>query len=128
MIEAASIEFIINLAQYDYGNRYFDFHNEYSCEKLSYCNGILLLCFENLISGDKVSLKFIDVNITAVEYFSGKGIEGLTLDLLYRGRVELNGNLIEISEDGKGYFYLEFYEGQSMEFWAKGLCLETMEG
>jgi hypothetical protein len=47
-----------------------------------------------------------------------------TLDTLYRGRVESNGELIEISEDGKSYFYLEFYEGQRIEFWARWLVLE----
>ena len=30
-------------------------------------------------------------------------------------------DIIEISEEGKEYFYLEFYEGQKLEFWAKNM-------
>jgi|SRR5690606_33725540 len=124
MIAATSIEFFKNLAQYDYDNRYYDFHNEYGCEKLSYSNGILLILFKSLVDDVLLSLKFTDVKIITLDFFNVKEVENLTLDNLYRGRVELNGDLIEISEDGKGYFYLEFYEGQKLEFWAKDMGIE----
>ena len=71
-----------------------------------------------------MSLKFTDVNITTIDFFNLKEVEGLTIDTLYRGRAELDGELIEVSEDGKGYFYLEFYEGQKLEFWAKYISVE----
>lgn len=124
MIAAISIEFFKNLAQSDYDSRYYDFHNEYGCEKLSYSNGILLILFKSLIDGVLLSLKFTDVKIITLNFFNVKEVENLTLDNLYRGRGELNGDLIEISEDGKGYFYLEFYEGQKLEFWAKDMGIE----
>ncbi|WP_367916113.1 hypothetical protein [Leadbetterella sp. DM7] len=124
MKAAISIEFIKNLAQYDYNNHYYDFHNDYSCEKISYSDSILLIVFKNLIDGLLLSLKFTEVKITTIDFFNVKEIEGLTLDNLYRGRTQLNGDLIEVSEDGKGYFYLEFYEGQKLEFWAKGIGVE----
>ncbi|HRB70534.1 MAG: hypothetical protein E2604_10125 [Flavobacterium sp.] len=124
MIAATSIEFFKNLAQYDYDNRYYDFHNDYGCEKLSYSNGILLILFKSLVDGGLLSFKFTDVIIITLDFFNVKEVENLTLDNLYRGRAELNGDVIEISEDGKGYFYLEFYEGQKLEFWAKGIGLE----
>jgi len=121
---ATSIEFIKNLVQYDYNNHYYDFHNDYSCEKISYSDSILLIVFKSLIDGLFLSLKFTEVKITTVDFFNVKEIEGLTLDNFYRGRVELNGELIEVSENGRGYFYLEFYEGQKMEFWAKDIGIE----
>lgn len=124
MITATSIEFLKNIAQYDYNNRYYDFHNDYNCEKLSYSDGILFILFKSLIDGIFLSLKFTDVKITTLDFFNMKEVESLTLDTLYRGRVELNGNLIEVSEDGRGYFYLEFYEGQRLEFWAKDVGIE----
>jgi hypothetical protein len=120
MIATSSIEFIKNLAQYNYNNQYYDFHNDYNCEKISYSNGILLILFKKLTNDDVLSLKFSDVTIKLFDFFN----EFLTLDTLYRGRVESNGELIEISEDGKSYFYLEFYEGQRIEFWARWLVLE----
>lgn len=121
MIAATSIEFFKNLAQYEYDNQNYDFHNDYSCEKLSYSNGILLILFKSLVGGVLLSLKFTDVKITTLDFFNVKEVENLTLDNLYRGRVELNGNLIEISEEGNGYFYMEFYEGQKLGFWAKNV-------
>jgi len=124
MITATSIEFFKNLAQHDYHNRYYDFHNDYNCEKLSYSNGILLILFKSLVGGILLSLKFTDVKIITLDFFNVKGVENLTLDNLYRGRYELNGDLIELSEDGKAYFYLEFYEGQKLEFWAKSVDVE----
>lgn len=124
MIAATSIEFFKNLAQYDYDNRYYDFHNNYGCEKLLYSNGILLILMKSIVDGVLLSLKFTDVKIITLDFFNIKDIENLTLDNLYRGRAELNGNLIEVSEDGKGYFYLEFYEGQKLEFWAKDMGVE----
>lgn len=124
MIAATSIEFIKNLAQYDYDNRYYDFHNDYSCEKISYSDSILLIVFKSLIDSLFLSLKFTEVKITTIDFFNVKEMEGLTLDNLYRGRAELNGELIEVSENGKGYFYLEFYEGQKLEFWAKSVNVE----
>ncbi|HLV39849.1 hypothetical protein [Xanthomarina sp.] len=124
MITATSIEFFKNLAQYDYDNRYYDFHNNYNCEKLSYSNGILLILFKSLVGEILLSLKFTDVKIITLDFFNVKDVENLTLDNLYRGRYELNGDLIELSEEGKGYFYLEFYEGQKLEFWAKSVDVE----
>lgn len=124
MITATSIEFFKNLVQYDYDNRYYDFHNDYNCEKLSYSDGILLILFKSLVGEILLSLKFTDVKIITLDFFNVKDVENLTLDNLYRGRYELNGDLIELSEDGKGYFYLEFYEGQKLEFWAKSVDVE----
>ncbi|MDO5615795.1 MAG: hypothetical protein Q4G16_06370 [Cruoricaptor ignavus] len=126
MKSAISIEFIKNLAQYDYNNNYYDFHNDYSCEKIFYSDSILLIFFKNLIDGFLLSLKFTEVEITTIDFFNVNEIEGLTLDNLYRGRTQLNGDLIEVSEDGKGYFYLEFYEGQKLEFWAKDISVDQV--
>ncbi len=124
MIAATSLEFLKNLSQYDYNNQYYDFHNDYNCEKLSYTKGLLLIIFKKMVDEAFLSLKFTDVKITTIDFYNVKEVEGLTIDTLYRGRAELNGELIEVSEDGRGYFYLEFYEGQKMEFWAKGIGVE----
>ena len=126
MIAATSIRLFINLAQYNYGNQYYDLHNDYSCEKVSFEDGVLLVIFKSFINDKCLLLKFTDVKITNLSLFSVKGVESLTLDNLYRGRFEINGELIEVADDGKGYFYLEFYEGQKLGFWAKGMDIEQM--
>lgn len=117
---AAAIEAMRNLAQYDYDNRYYDFHNDYNCEKVSYADGMLLISLKGLVDGHLLLLEFAEVKITLANFFKVKE-DNLTIDLLYRGRAEFNGELVELLEDGSGYFYLEFYEGQRLEFWAKSL-------
>jgi hypothetical protein len=124
MKAAISLEFFKNLAQYNYNNRYYDFHNDYNCEKISYSEGILLIILKNLVDGVLLSLKFTDVKIATISFSNVKEVEGLTIDSLYRGRAERKGGLIEVSKDGTGYFYLEFYEGQKLEFWAKEIGIE----
>lgn len=124
MIVATSVEFFKNLAQCDYDNIYYDFHNNYNCEKLSYSNGIFLILFKSLIGGNLLSLKFTDVEMIALDFVNVRDIGDLTVDNLYRGRYELNGSLIDASENGKACFYLQFYEGHKFEFWASGIGLE----
>lgn len=124
MKDATSLDFITDLAQYDYNSRYVDLHNDYRCERLSLKNGILLVLFKSLSEGVFLRLKFTEVDITAMDFFNTTEAEYLTIDSLYRGRCELNGELIEVSEDGKGYFYLEFYEGQKLEFWARSIGVD----
>lgn len=45
------------------------------------------------------------------------------IDSLYRGRTEINGELVDVLENNFSYFYLEFYEGNKIEFWAKYLSI-----
>src|SRR5262245_58274690 len=111
---AITIELFKNLAQYNYDNQYYDFHNDYNCNKIVYSDSALSILFKRLNDDDSLSLRFTEVKITALDFFNMKEVESLTLDNLYRGRSEHNGELFEVSENGQGYFYLEFYEGQKM--------------
>ncbi len=124
MTLATSLEFFINLAQYNFKNRNYDFHNDYNCESISFSEKILLIKLKKVVNGDILSLKFTDVKIDALTFFNVKEVNGLIMDNLYRGRVELNGEMVEVTEEGRCYFYLEFYEGQKMEFWAKEIDIE----
>ena len=124
MISAISITLFKDLAQCNYNNQYYDFHNNYSCDKILYSDGILLIILKSLVNEDLLVLKFADVKLNVLVFFNVKEEKDLTIDNLYRGRGLLNGDLIEMSEDGKAYFYLEFYEGQKLEFWAKSMSVE----
>lgn len=123
MLSAKSIELFKNLTQYDFDNRYYDFHNDYNCEKLIYTNETLLIIFKAIVDETLVSLKFTEVKINSMDIFNVKDVENLTIDNIYRGRVENNGGLVEFTENGNGYFYLDFYEGPRMEFWASDLYI-----
>ncbi len=126
MILAGSIEFFTNLAQYTYDNQYYDFHNDYNFKRISFVNGILSLYFQKITDGVLLSLKFTEVEITKEIFFNVSKIDNLTIDNIYRGRIEKQGVLIEISQENKAYFYLEFYEGQALEFWAISVGVEEL--
>ncbi|WP_447642599.1 MULTISPECIES: hypothetical protein [Chitinophagaceae] len=126
MVAATSIVFFDDLAQHEYEGVFYDFHNDYSCEKITYIEGVLSLFLKNVVSRISLSLRFLGATVIKMDLFNIKYVNGLTLDSLYRGRFEFNGSLIEESQKGEGYFYLEFYEGQRIEFWA--ISLEIVNG
>lgn len=124
MVLATSLELFKDLTQQDYNHRRFDFHNEFNCEMLKYEEGNLSMLLRSVADDASVQLKFIEVEISSALFFNIKDAAGLTIDTLYRGRAQVDGGLVEISKEGKGYFYLEFYEGQKFEFWAKYMDVE----
>lgn len=125
MIIANTIQLFKNLAQYDYENKYYDFHNDYECTHLDYSKRKLSLTFRSVTEKETIIvLRFFCVEVVMIDFQNVNTPGSLTIDNIYRGRFELDGNLIEVSDDGKSYFYLEFYEGQKLEFWAKEIAVE----
>jgi hypothetical protein len=124
MVVATSIELIKNLVDLEYGGQKFDLHNDYECARILFENKTLLLLMKRVESNESLSLFFFEVNLTSVDFFNETKVENLTLDTLYRGRCLVDTELIDQSLDGKGFFYVEFYEGQKMEFWSKGFSVE----
>ncbi len=126
MVIATSIEFFKNLAQYDYDGKYYDLHNDYDCEKIFLKEEILSLCLKkNSMESMVIFLKFTDVEMTMMNFFNFNEVKNLTIDNIYRGRFEIDGQLNEVSSNGKAYFYVDFYEGQSLEFWAKSVEMKN---
>lgn len=127
MIIATSIEFFKNLAQYDYNDEYYDLHNDYDCERIFLEEYILSLIFKNNTKNTLVYLTFSNIEITMINFFNFKETENLTIDNIYRGRAEIKGELVETSPNGKAYFYIDFYEGCTLEFWAENVELISVK-
>lgn len=122
MIKSKNIELFRNLSLYDLDGEYYDFHNEYDCINITLgTDKVLLLTFESTLNKKKVQMKFFDVEIKSMIFFNYAQSQNLTIDNLYRGRFEEQGKLYDFSDDEKGCFYLEFYEGQTIEFWSIGV-------
>jgi len=125
MIKSKNIELFKNISEYDYGENHFDFHNDYDCIKLLLLTGdFLVLIFRNILNKKIVKLRFSNAIIERMEMFNFNKVENLTIDNLYRGKTEINGKLVEFKNDDKGYYYLEFDEGQKLEYWSTGLDIE----
>jgi hypothetical protein len=118
------IELFENLCQYEFDNEYYDLHNDYDCQSVSLKETVLFINFNQEVNGKSISLVFTDVEVKQFDFFNVLDSKILTIDNVYRGRTEINGELKEFLGE-KGYFYLEFYEGQRLEFWAKSVGIET---
>lgn len=120
MLNAKEIEFFRNLSEWDFdqGN-YWDLHNDFGCVAVKLDAGVLILRFSAL--SDKtpaLNLEFNEAEITQLNLSADKSLVTLTLDNLYRGRFQVDDRLIDVDDQGRGYFYLEFYEGPTLEFWS----------
>ena len=125
MIKSRNIKLFENISQYKFNEKYFDFHNDYDCIKLLLLSGgLFVLIFKNLVNKKIVKLRFSNVIIEKMEIFNYSKVENLTIDNLYRGKTEINKKLVEFNNSDKGYYYLEFDEGQKIEFWSSGLDIE----
>lgn len=118
MIRAKTLEFLKNLAQYDYNNQYYDLHNDFWCSQILFEGSVIFLVFESMSNGKVLTVKFTKTEISNFKFFNSAKEKKLTIDTMYRGRAVVDGNLVEVSNDDKAYFYIEFYEGQTIEFWA----------
>ncbi|MBT1685742.1 hypothetical protein [Dawidia soli] len=121
MISAQSIEILADLTRPEYQGQLYDLHGMLHFGKISFDNGVLTMTFQDNPAANKLSLIFHTVTLHRFTFMNTTDEFTWTLDLLYRGRVEVGGKLIELSEDGRGYFYCDFLEGQTVEFWAAGM-------
>jgi hypothetical protein len=118
-----NIELFQNLSLIEFDNSSFDLHNDFNCLKVKLQNNVLILVFQNIVHKFLVIVSFNNITFTVIEFNFTEIMRDLTIDNLYRGRFEVNETLIEF-DNGRGYFYLEFCEGQKFEFWSEGMSIE----
>lgn len=123
MIQAQDILLFQNLAEYEYEGAYYDFHNDYECSLVEYDGSVLRIVFVKSKERITVSIRFQNTKLERVHFTPFDATDKQTIDLMYRGRAERDGKLVEY-ELQRAYFYLEFYEGLSLEFWSESLILE----
>lgn len=126
MVESKKIEFFVNLSQFEYKGHYFDFHNNYDCIKLLYFNRVIHLYFKYIGKEEYVNFCFLDSSIELFEFYNDSSGESLTIDNIYRGRILVDNKLVEIKEDIYGFFFLEFDNGQKLNFWCKGIVINKI--
>lgn len=99
-----------------------DLHNDYDCENINY--EFDKSCLKCLFKGkDEVTLEFSDVIITKLGLLLKRTSDSSILNNFYRGRFEQEGVLREYSNEGKGYYHLEFEKGDSIDLHASNVFL-----
>ncbi|MCC7307405.1 MAG: hypothetical protein IT173_07555 [Acidobacteria bacterium] len=119
------LELFKNLAEWEFDGVSYDFHNEYECLSLKYESGNLILGFRELARpSNRLRIVCENAELTRIDLPLEERKEAFTLDTFYRGRYEEGARLVEADKLDRVYFFLEFYEGPSFEFWAKHIRLK----
>ena len=106
--------------------RYVDLHNDYDCYQINYLSktGELQLLFKALDATiEQVELVFEGAVINSMSFSFEDVSEMATIDSLYRGKYQDLSGLRELSEEGKSYYYVEFYRGAAFELFASKVIL-----
>jgi hypothetical protein len=119
-IDLTNSELFQSLLEIQFENEFIDFHNTCTCEKISYKNQTndLAFQFKNGNEGTKfplIEIIFKNATLHSLEFSVESVITNLTIDNFYRGRFQNGDILEELSNDGRRYFYIEFYEGFFIE-------------
>lgn len=110
------IPLFLDLSQLEYEGLFFDFHNEYTVERLTLAEERVEILFRKIKNEEKVVMVFGGVRIDQLD-IAVTALEELSIDMIYRGRKQVDGRLIDKME-GKGYMYLNFVENINIAFWA----------
>jgi hypothetical protein len=104
-----------------------DLHNDFDCVEVTYSNGSLNVMFEQTSQSEseyvKVCIVFKDAEIAKLKLDLANDEDQRTIDTLYRGRFEANGELFEHSTTGKRYFYISFQNGNEVELFTSEVML-----
>jgi len=121
--ESSDFELFKDLTSFDHGSRTFDLHNDYFCKSFNYDAENKSLTIELELrrnpgaDDSKLIIIFNFAKLTKFKFPSKGDFE--TIDILYRGRFNENGNLSDFSSEGQGYFYLDFESGGQLEFFSR---------
>lgn len=122
-IDAKDIELFRNLAQWDLESVYYDFHNDFICILIKFGETTLTLKFRRTADEADITVSFLNTTIVNFEFTVLPESDELRIDLLYRGRFEKEGQLLETDENGRAYFYLEFCDEQKIEFFSGSISI-----
>jgi len=129
MIDLTNAELFLDLTTIHNGESFFDLHNDYNCADINYklLDNAISFLFQpkppELMKKD-LCLLFEEATIVDCTINLKRTDDSSTLDLFYRGRYEIAGNLFEISANGEGVFYIELLEGNSFIIFSKKVTLE----
>jgi hypothetical protein len=125
MVELTDIELFKDFIIITDGGRSYDLHSDYECIFLEYDSGNknLTMRFAKVESEEKtdgqIAIVFSEARIANLTIRFPRRKDTSTLNTIYRGRFEENGQLFEFSEMDERYFYFIFQDGDSFEVFSK---------
>lgn len=126
MIELTDAELFKDLVLIDQDGIAFDVHNDYDCINMTYekKEPSLILYFEasskkETTSCKRIRVEFKEATLVKFDLILNRTTDSATINNIYRGRFEQEGKLLEYSDDGARYFYIEFETGDKVELFSK---------
>ena len=120
MMNCEEVELFQNYALSLFDSKVYDVHNDYDCIQFKILQERIELVFSEVRFPKP--LKTLHVVFHGVELVEITSITKSVLDLkvidnIYRGRfLNKEDSLVELNENGKGYFFIEFYDDFKLNF------------
>jgi hypothetical protein len=118
MIDLTKMELFENLLVFKTEKDVIDLHNDFKCQSIEYDREVRSIKFIFKDKGNDLVLQFNDAVLNKVNLLFNRTVDSSILNNFYRGRFELDGKLFEYTEEGRGYYYLEFEEGDIFEIFS----------
>jgi hypothetical protein len=125
MVELTDIELFKDFIIITDNDINYDLHSDYECTSLEYDSVVQNLIMQfgriqnNVSTENKLAILFLEARLANIHISFPRGKGPSTIDIIYRGRFEENGELREVSDAGERYFYFIFEDGDSFEVYSK---------
>ena len=129
MIDLTNAELFLDLTTINYDGFFFDLHNDYECADINFSLSEKTIGFLFQPRGSAQLKKDLYLLFEGATIANGtinlkRTADSSTLDLFYRGRYEIAGELFEISSEGDNVYYVNFIEGDSFIIFSKKVTLK----
>lgn len=117
------------LLEYETDGLYFDLHNDYECKKISNKNSSNIeFVFKPIIqTKETIRLTFHSAVVVESTYVINDLQKTVTLDNFHRGRIlQENKELVDKTLTDEKCYYLEFYEGQTIQILAQKVSFSVL--
>ena len=125
IIELTDNLLLENISFLKYENISLDIHNDYNFKELSFEQNRMKISFNEISNNFKiVEFVFENIEVVKLKMVQFEVPDSITLDNFYRGKTELNENILEEDSSKRKYFYLDFLEDIQIELWCSRLYLQ----
>ena len=125
IIELTNNLLLENISFLKYENISLDIHNDYNFKELSFEHNRMKISFNEISNNFKIiEFVFENIEVVKLKMIQFEVPDSITLDNFYRGKTELNENILEEDSSKRKYFYLDFLEDIQIELWCSRLYLQ----
>ena len=125
MFDLTDIELFKDFIIIEYDGKIYDLHSDYECKAVMFDGSINRMTLQfnkkdnDIPNSGEVAIEFNEARLANFSLFFPYTEDSATLNIIYRGRFEENGELRECSQNRERYFYFEMETGDKFEVYSK---------